>query len=257
MGGERFLRPLTRFGYALLAIGAAVLAWKLAVVVFAPAPFLLPPPERVAATAWNRAGYLLGHAGTTLAEMLLGLAFGSVAGVTVALAMAQSKFVARVMLPFVVTTQTLPVFAIAPLIVIWFGYGMPSKVVMASLIIFFPVASAFLDGLTNVRREWLDLAAGWGAGRYVRLLKIQAPAALPSLATGLKLAASLAPIGAVVGEWAGASAGLGYVMLQANARSQTDLVFACLVLLALMALALRAAMAAVVDRLVFWQSHIE
>ena len=163
----------------------------------------------------------------------------------------------RLILPAIVTTQTLPVFAIAPLVVIWFGFGMPSKVFMAALITFFPVASAFHDGLSSTRREWLDLARGWAAGDLSTLLRIRVPAALPSLATGLKVAATLAPIGAIVGEWAGASAGLGYVMLQANARLQTDMVFACLVLLAAMAWLLRAAVALAADRIVFWKDSLK
>jgi putative hydroxymethylpyrimidine transport system permease protein len=240
---------------AIIVIAVLVGAWQLGIAAFSPPSFLLPSPAAVAATLWRNAAYLGEHAGTTLAEMLLGLAVGSIAGVVLALAMAQSRLVQRLILPVIVTTQTLPVFAIAPLIVIWFGFGMPSKVAMASLITFFPVASAFHDGLAGTRREWLDLAKGWGAGRFATLMKVRAPAALPSLATGLKLAATVAPIGAIVGEWAGASAGLGYVMLQANARSQTDMVFACLVVLAAIAWLLRAAVAFAADRIVFWNNR--
>jgi putative hydroxymethylpyrimidine transport system permease protein len=240
---------------AVVVIAVLVGAWQLGVAIFSPPAFLLPSPAAVAATLWQNPAYLAQHAGTTLAEMLLGLAVGSLAGVVLALAMAQSRLAQRLILPVIVTTQTLPVFAIAPLIVIWFGFGMPSKVAMASLITFFPVASAFHDGLAGTRREWLDLARGWGAGRFETLMKVRAPAALPSLATGLKLAATVAPIGAIVGEWAGASAGLGYVMLQANARSQTDMVFACLVVLAVMAWALRTAVSFAADRIVFWNNR--
>jgi putative hydroxymethylpyrimidine transport system permease protein len=240
---------------AIMVIAVLIGAWQLGVAIFSPPVFLLPSPAAVAQTLRQNAAYLGAHAGTTFAEMLLGLAFGSLAGVVLALAMAQSRIAQRLILPVIVTTQTLPVFAIAPLIVIWFGFGMPSKVAMASLITFFPVASAFHDGLAGTRREWLDLARGWGAGRFETLMKVRAPAALPSLATGLKLAATVAPIGAIVGEWAGASAGLGYVMLQANARSQTDMVFACLVVLAVMAWLLRAAVSFAADRIVFWNNR--
>jgi putative hydroxymethylpyrimidine transport system permease protein len=245
----------TGAGYAASAIAAIVflvLMWQAAVTLFQPAPFILPSPVAVAAAIGENSAYLAGHAATTLAEMLLGLAFGAAAGIAAALAMAHSRLAERLVLPAIVTTQTLPVFAIAPLIVIWFGFGIPSKVAMASLITFFPVASAFHDGLRRTRSEWLDLGRSWGASRAQILFKVRIPAALPELGTGLRLAAAAAPIGAIVGEWAGASAGLGYVMLQANARSQTDLVFACLAILALIAWCLRAVVSMAMDRLVFW-----
>lgn len=244
-----------KFGSALMALVVLLAIWRLSVAVFAPAPFLFPAPERVAAAAWANAAYLADNALVTLTEMLAGLAVGSAAGIAAALVMARSRLAERLVLPAIVTTQTLPVFAIAPLLVIWFGFGLGSKIVMASLIIFFPVASAFFDGLRNVERSWFDLAAGWGASPTTVMAKVQIPAALPSLASGLKIAATLAPIGAVVGEWAGAAAGLGYVMLQANARMQTDLVFASVILLAAMAWAMRAIIAAIVDRAVFWQGR--
>ena len=232
-----------------------VLLWKGATVVLSIPAYLLPPPGDVAITFVARGGYLAEHALVTLSEMLLGLLVGGAAGILAALVMALSGLARRFLLPVVVTSQTLPVFAIAPLVVIWFGYGMGSKVVMASLIIFFPVAASFLDGLNATREEWLDLARGWGAGKFALLFKVRVPAALPHLATGVKMAATVAPIGAIVGEWAGASAGLGYVMLQANARMQTDLVFACLVILAVLALGLRSAVAALMDQLIFWQTQ--
>ena len=243
-----------------LALGLSVFAlliglWGLAVALFQPAPFLVPGPRRVAAAAHANTAYLAYNAWVTLVEMLVGLAAGSAAGIVAALVMARSRLAERIVLPAIVTTQTLPVFAIAPLLVIWFGFGLGSKVIMAALIIFFPVASSFFDGLQKVERSWLDLPAGWGASATQTMMKVRVPAALPSLASGLKIAATLAPIGAVVGEWAGAAAGLGFVMLQANARMQTDLVFASVIVLAIMAWALRAVICAAVDRLVFWQGQ--
>lgn len=255
MGGKAILRIAEKTVIALAVFGLLAALWWLAVLVFAPPPFLVPGPVRVAAAAYANLAYLAENAWVTLVEMLVGLAVGSAAGIAAALIMARSRLAERIVLPAIVTTQTLPVFAIAPLLVIWFGFGLGSKVIMAALIIFFPVASSFFDGLQKVERSWLDLPAGWGASPTQTMLKIKVPAALPSLASGLKIAATLAPIGAVVGEWAGAAAGLGFVMLQANARMQTDLVFASVILLAIMAWALRAAICAVLDRIVFWQGQ--
>jgi putative hydroxymethylpyrimidine transport system permease protein len=248
----RLIAAIQRGG-ALLLFVAMILVWQAAVILFRPAPFLLPSPLRVGVALYENWSFLAGNCLITLGEMLMGFAIGCLAGAAIALAMAQSSVLRRILLPPVITSQTLPVFAIAPLLVIWFGFGAGSKVVMAALIIFFPVASAFHDGLMRVDRQWLDLARGWGADRRQVLLKIRVPAALPSLSSGCKIAATLAPIGAIVGEWAGASGGLGYVMLQANARMETDLVFASLVLLAAMALLLRFAVAAAADRIIFWQ----
>jgi putative hydroxymethylpyrimidine transport system permease protein len=252
MAGERPYVLATKMIWGTCITLALFAVWKLFVVVFKPESFIFPAPERVFNAIASNAGYLVTHAAATLQEMLAGFAVGSVAGIAIALLMAQFRIAERIILPAIVTSQTLPVFAIAPLLVIWFGFGIGSKVVMAALIIFFPIASSFHDGLVRVDRAWLDLTRSWGAGPLQLLLKTRIPAALPSLASGLKIAATLAPIGAIVGEWAGASSGLGYVMVQANARMQTDLVFAGLLVLAVMAYAMRAIVAAVADRIIFW-----
>ena len=146
----------------------------------------------------------------------------------------------RLLLPVMVVSQALPVFAIAPLLALWFGFGLASKVVMATIAIFFPVASAFHDGLARTDPGLLDLARLYGAGRSREVAVLRLPSALPSLVTGVRLAAVYAPIGALIGEWVGASSGLGYAMLLANARAQTDVVFAALFLLAAMSVLLRA-----------------
>ena len=144
------------------------------------------------------------------------------------------------LLPLMVVSQALPVFAIAPLLVLWFGFGLASKIVMATIAIFFPVASAYNDGLARTDRNLLDLARLYGASHVQQVALLRVPAALPALITGIRLAAVYAPIGALIGEWVGASSGLGYAMLQANARSQTAVMFACLFLLAAMSVLLRA-----------------
>ena len=159
----------------------------------------------------------------------------------------------RWLLPVVVVSQAIPVFALAPLLVLWLGYGMASKVAMAVLIIYFPVTAAFFDGLRRTDPGWLDLARTMGAGRWAILCRIRLPAALPALASGLRVAAAVAPIGAVIGEWVGASAGLGYLMLHANARVQIDVMFAALVTLAAIGVALYFAVDAGLRRLVPWQ----
>jgi putative hydroxymethylpyrimidine transport system permease protein len=139
------------------------------------------------------------------------------------------------------------------MLILWLGYGAGSKVAMAILIIFFPVTATFYDGLRNTEPDWLELARLMGATPFAILRHIRIPAAMPAFASGMRVAAAVAPIGAVVGEWVGASRGLGYYMLHSNARMQTDLMFAALVLLAIIALALYFGVDWLMSRLVFWQ----
>ncbi|MEM6849081.1 MAG: ABC transporter permease [Pseudomonadota bacterium] len=229
-----------------------VAIWFALVTILDPPGYVFPGPGAVWDAFVNRPLPLLRHAGITATEIALGLALGTAAGVIAALAMAATPWSRRLVLPAVVSTQALPVFAIAPLLVIWLGFGLASKVVMAALIIFFPIATAYAEAMARTDRQLLDLARLYGAGAGARLWLIRAPAGLPGLAAGLKVAATVAPIGAVVGEWVGASAGLGYVMLHANARLQTDELFAALVLLGVLVLTVRALVDRLADRLAPW-----
>ncbi len=229
--------------------------WQAAIWLFALPPFILPSPFRVLDVFGRQYPFLLENAMITGFETLAGLAFGVIFGVLAALCLSLFPIARRLLLPLIVITQALPVFAIAPLLALWFGFGVASKVVMAMLIIFFPVTSSFYDGLRRTAPEFLDLGALYQASRWQTLRYIRIPAALPSLTSGLRVGAVFAPIGAIVGEWVGSSAGLGFVMLQSNARMQTDLMFAALILLALMALCLRAAVESLTRRLVPWQAE--
>jgi putative hydroxymethylpyrimidine transport system permease protein len=154
-----------------------------------------------------------------------------------------------------ITSQALPTFAIAPLLVIWLGYGMMSKIVVAMMMIFFPVASAFYDGLRRTPVEWLYLGQVMGASPWRLLWRIRIPAALPALGSGLRVAATFAPMGAVIGEWVGASQGLGFLMLNANARMQIDLVFAVLIVLVALTLLLYFSVDKTLKKIVFWRSE--
>jgi putative hydroxymethylpyrimidine transport system permease protein len=222
-----------------LATAAGILfAWQVLVWATAVPPFILPGPLRVAEALAAQPGLLLRHASVTLTEILLGILLGAAFGASTAVLLAASRAVQRWLMPLLVVSQALPVFALAPLLVLWLGYGMASKVAMAVLIIYFPVTAAFLDGLRRTEPGWVELARTMDASGPAILARVRVPAALPALASGLRVAAAVAPIGAVVGEWVGSSAGLGYLMLHANARMQVDLMFAALLLLAAMALAL-------------------
>ena len=249
LGAAARLAPL---GHALVTLIVLVGLWAAAVWLFEPYPFILPSPFAVAETLWQGRAYLARHAGITASEILLGLALGTVLGVATALFLNAWAPARRFLMPLVVASQALPVFAVAPLLVVWFGLGLGSKIAMATLIIYFPVASALSDGLERAEGGLVDLGRIHGASRLQLLLHIRLPAAMPALASGLRVAATVAPIGAIVGEWVGASGGLGYVINQANARMQTDMTFAGLVVLFALVIALRWAVDAVLDRLVHW-----
>ena len=235
---------------AIVFIGL-ILLWWLATLSHIP-PFLLPSPPGVALALWDNHNYLAYHTMITAAEILCGLIAGTLLGCMLALCMIFSPRLADWMMPLVLTSQAIPVFALAPLLVLWLGFGMSAKVVMAVLVIFFPVTSAFFDGLRRVSSDYLDLARTMGASDRAQLRHVRLMAALPALGSGLRMAATVAPIGAIIGEWVGSAEGLGYVMLNANARMQSDICFAALFILVMMTVTLRAAIDALLRRRIDW-----
>lgn len=226
----------------LAALLVLIACWQATVLLSDLPPYILPSPFAVGHVLVTRADILLGHAWITVSEILGGLALGTLLGAVCALAIDHVRLARVWLLPLVIASQAVPVFALAPILVLWFGYGLASKVAMAALIIFFPVTVAFLDGLRRTDPGWLDLARtmapGGRRGRLAILLRVRIPAALPALGSGLRVAAAVAPIGAVIGEWVGSSGGLGHLMLHANGRMQIDLMFAALAVLAALALSL-------------------
>ena len=223
--------------------------WQALVWITGAPHFILPSPWRVAQAAYKSRVIILDNAWITALEVFLGLLLGTLLGVATAVQLTLFKTAERLMLPILVFTQAVPVFALAPLLTLWFGYGIGSKVVMAVLIIYFPVTSAFHDGLSQTPQGYRDLGTSMGATRFQFLRYVQIPNALPSLGTGLRLAAVYAPIGAVIGEWVGASKGLGYLMLLANGRAKTDLMFAALIVLACLTVLLHIAISKLARRL--------
>lgn len=238
-----------RWVYGTAALGIGLLVWQALVWLTGVPHFILPSPWRVAQTGYASRTLILEHTLVTSTEVLLGLCLGAALGGLTAIALAGSRRAQQIILPVLVFTQAVPVFALAPILTLWFGYGLASKIVMTVLIIYFPVTSAFHDGLTRVDSRLLDLARTMGATPGQTMWRIRIPHALPSLGTGLKLAAVYAPIGAVIGEWVGASKGLGYLMLLANGRAKIDLMFASLITLAVLTVILHKAIGALADRL--------
>ncbi len=256
--------PARRIMRVLVTIAGLLALWQGIVFLFDLPPFILPGPWAVWQSLFQRWPVIGEHALITIAEIVIGLALGLILGVCGALLTAYVGPARRWLLPVLVASQAIPAFAIAPLLVLWLGYGMASKIAMAVIIIFFPVTSAFLDGLRQIDKGWIDMArimtasavpltAPQRAGRAWRVFRhIHLPAALPALASGLRVAAAFAPIGAVVGEWVGSGAGLGYLMLHANGRMQIDFLFAALLVLAAFSICFWFAIDRVLKKIVFW-----
>ena len=234
-----------------------ILLWQAVVFMTRVPPYILPDPLSVGRALFTHFPELLQHAGITLIEILAGLIIGTLLGAGSALLMMISRGIKHWLMPVLVISQAIPVFALAPLLVLWIGYGLGSKIAMAVLIIFFPVTAAFYDGLRRTEPQWLELARVMDAPPHAVLRQIRVPAALPAFASGVRVATAVAPIGAVVGEWVGSSAGLGFYMLHANARMQIDIMFAALSLLSGMALILYSIVDVVMRRMVFWQPEQE
>jgi len=200
--------------------------------------FILPLPSQILQIAVAKAGLIGPHALATLTEILLGIGLALVTAVPLAIIMFAHPGLERGLAPFLVASQAVPVFALAPLLVVWLGYGMASKVFMAWVIIFFPICISLLSGLKSCDPEYRVLFGLMGATFWQKLHLLYWPWALPQFFSGLKVGVTVATIGAVIGEWVGAQQGLGYLMIQSNARLQTGLVFAAILWLTLMGLGL-------------------
>ena len=221
---------------AIITTLGILLAWHLVILVLAPPRYIFPGPWDVMVAFVENVSLLIENLAITSVEIIVGLFIGCVMGMLSALLLISFDGARRWLLT------------------LWFGYGMAPKIIMASLIIFFPVSAACHDGLRYAPTSRLDLARTMGASHWAILRHIRLPSALPAIASGVRVAAAVAPIGAVVGEWVGSSKGLGYVMLHANARMQTDLMFAALFLLCLASVALYFSVNRLLDNLLSWQA---
>jgi len=181
---------------------------------------------------------LLHHTLVTLKEIIVGFLLAFVVGVGLAFLMFHFPVLEKSFYPIVIGSQTIPVFAIAPLLVLWFGYGLSSKVVMAALIVFFPIVVNTLDGLKGADPDEVNLLRILKANRWQILWKVRVPSALPFVFSGCKIGISVSTIGAIIGEWVGSKEGLGYLMLHANAQLQISLIFASLIYLTILGVGL-------------------
>lgn len=234
-------RGLGPFAAAALALAAFVGAWKALVVVAGYPPFILPPPEQVAArfiTAWAD-GTIGPHAIRTLVEIVLGFGLGASLALVTGYVLARLPLAERLLSPYIVAAQATPILALAPLLALWFGPGITAKVVICALIVFFPVAIATMVGIRSVDARLLELARSLRATRRQVVTTLEIPAALPSIFGGLRVGVTLSVVGAIVGEWAGADQGLGLLInLARGSLFDIPLMFATLLTLALLGIIL-------------------
>jgi NitT/TauT family transport system permease protein len=219
----------------LVAVGM-LLAWKAIIVLGGYPVFILPPPELVAARfvrAWAE-GTIAPHALATLTEIALGFAAGASVALLVGYLLARSRLAERLLSPYIVAAQATPILALAPLIALWFGTGLASKIIICALIVFFPVAVSTMVGIRSVDARLLELARSLRATRWQVLARFEVPAALPQILGGMRVGVTLAVIGAIVAEWAGAQQGLGLLIDLARASLfDIPLMFATLLTVAL------------------------
>mgnify|MGYP001026124292 CR=1 FL=1 len=214
------------------------LVWQLATMLLAIPKYLLPSPLIIFTRVLSESQVLLSHALTTLAEVGLGFALSVSIGIPLAIAIVYSRYLANALYPILIAIQCIPMVSIAPILVIWFGYGLTTKILLACLISFFPIVINAVTGFRSLDKDMHDLGRSIGISEWKNFFYLRLPNALPHLFGGLKVGVTLAVVGAVVGEFVASERGLGYLQLTANARLDTPLVFATLFTLALIGMML-------------------
>lgn len=216
-------------------------------------PFLVPSPAEVASSLWENRSLLAENAWVTLREMLFGIIWALVVGVVFATLMHRWRVLRDATYPLIVASQTIPILVIAPILTVWFGFGITPKIFIVALICFFPVTVAALDGIRSVDPDAIKMMRSLNASRWQRFWRVEAPAALPSLFTGVKIAVVVAPIGAVFAEWAGSTSGLGHLIQSDGGNFEVARQFATVFILSAMALILMGLTVLAERRVVRWR----
>jgi NitT/TauT family transport system permease protein len=253
MSGMTKMLGSHRLQSVLLAI-VIIAIWEGACRVFDISPLILPAPFAIAARLYVLvgSGTIWPHLWATVVEILSGFAFGVIAGLVIGAMVSLIPVVERLVYPYLVALQTLPKVAIAPLFIIWFGYGLTSKIVITALVCFFPILVSVVAGFHSTDRDQLDMMKAFGATKWQTLVRLRIPAALVLIFAGLEIAAVLAVIGAIVGEFVGAQVGLGYLIVALNFSLDVPGVFAVLIVLSAIGLLMHGAMRYAARRYIFW-----
>ena len=239
----------------VLILAGLLLVWELAVRLGRVPPYILPPPSRILFAFFARFPFLARHGATTALEILLGMLFGVTGGVGLGVGIFYFRSLERAVYPLIIASQMVPIFAIAPLLVLWFGYGVWPKAAVAALIVFFPIVVNTVDGFRSVSGETIDLLHSLRASEWQIFQKIRVPASLPSLFSGLKIGATLSVVGATIGEWIGGQKGLGYLMLRSKALIRMEVVFAAILMLSLLGVILFGGLSAAERYVLRWRNR--
>ncbi len=253
---EEYMQRLTAAIYPLGAMIGALVLWHVIVVEFDAPKYILPRPSEVFQRIAEDFEFLLWHSVVTVAETLGGFFLSIVLGIPIAISIVASRVLDRTLMPWLILSQTFPKVALAPLIVVWFGLGFLPKLLVTFLVAFFPIVISTIVGLRSVEREMLELAQSMRASPLQVFFRFRMPMALPNVFAGIKVSAAFAVVGAVIAEWVGASAGLGYLLMKANGTLDTTLLFAVLAALMVIGVVLYYAVE-IVERLVIpWHAVI-
>lgn len=229
-----------------------VIGWEAYVRIYDVQKFVLPAPTLIGATIRDGYGNLFHHTWVTATEILYGFVIGNAIAVVLAVVIANSKIAERMIYPLLISSQTVPKIAIAPLLIIWFGTGATPKVVVTAVVCFFPTVITTVQGMRAVDPDARDLFRLVAASSWTVFFKLQLPNALPYIFSGLKVSITLAVIGAVVGEWAGASEGLGYLVMYASQTLRMDLMFAAIIFIAALGMVMFLGIV-ILERLISWE----
>lgn len=224
-------------GPAMLIV-ALLVVWEVAVYFNDTPRWMMPAPSDVVQSFRDDWGMLMMHTRVTLTEVLIGFGIAVAAGLLTGVAIDSSRIIERALYPLLIASQTIPMVVLAPLFLIWFGYGLLPKVLITALVAYFPLAVNTVDGLKSTDRELLKLMVSMGASRWQVFRLAKTPSALPLIFSGARISVAFSVIGAVFGEFVGARAGLGYLMDRSAPQFETPRVFACIVILAVMGVSL-------------------
>jgi len=248
---------LLRILKVALTLITLIVLWEIACRVFQVPSYLVPPPSAIGSRLYEKRDLYLGHTWITVYETLAGFALAVVIGVAAAALIVVIPPARDVIMPLLLIAQIVPKVAIAPILLIWFGYGLLPKVIIAFLVAFFPIVVNVASGLAAVERELLDLGRSLEATRWQIFWKFRMPTALPELFSGMKIAITLAVIGAVIGEFVGGNRGLGYLILVANQDLDTPLAFAALLVLSVAGILLYAVIELAERLLIPWSASVD
>ncbi len=221
---------------SLLIMLLIILIWEFVVFTFEIPMYVLPAPTDVIKAFIKNISEILSHSMVSLYEAMLGLVIALISAFIISILMDRYNIIRKALYPILVITQTIPMIVLAPIFVIYLGFGLAPKILTVVLMCFFPIVVSFSDGLLNVDEEYVNLARSYGASRLKVYKIVKIPAAIPELFSGLKVAATYSISGAVVGEWVAAQEGLGYYLIRAKNAYMLDVVFACVVMIAVLSL---------------------